>query len=750
MLGMAVGLPLTGNLYAQAPAPFSPSWNVSDLTQDAQPDAVGPGIPPVTVDSALMEQPAAAAAAPPAPLSSLLSQLEGLSSARQADLGGGIAANVVSGDEVTFLGSTDTGDLLSSSIFNTGVYSSQVSPVITNARVRGYRFGEIRTTLNGAAWFPVRPDADTPLSRFDSNIVQDVAIIRGPYNVRLGPGFAFIDVSLRDTPRYSNGFQMEAVSKASWDTNGEQWYVRQSVQGGNSDRGWRIGYAHRGGSDYTSGDGRALASGYNVGDVDLGYGLDLSEDSSLEFNYIRAEMTNVETPGQVNDFRYLISNGFSLRYLLEDQMYFDRLSIQGWFNQSDFVGTAKNKVTFAGDPAFFLPPVNPAFPDRFARVNSFGDTASAGFRAMMSWGDVESNVLTAGMDGSFVHQTYLEKREANGVIDFGLPKSRQNDPGLFLDDQIKVTEDLTLKTGARLDWIYSDSEPTATVDARSLSLNTNVPLPQSFSLGSGYASAEYRADEELTFTAGIGYGERAPTLTDLYADLPHLSTMQEGAFFVPHGDLTLEKERALQTDFGFVQKSERFQGGFSFFYAQVDDFITYDVPHLPPPSGPHEQHAIGVNRDARFVGGECFGNYKLSEPLSFFGTLSYVQGKDLERDEPLWGIAPLDSRVGLRVIDDLEQRWGAEYNVRIVDNQDRLSTVGFVGEQATPGFHTHNVRAFYQVNKSVSLIGGCENIGNITYREHLDTRLDITTGADPARGIVRRGSSFYFALQAQY
>ena len=34
--------------------------------------------------------------------------------------------------------------------------------------------------------------------------LDDVAIIRGPYNVRLGPGFSFIDVSLRDTPRHDD------------------------------------------------------------------------------------------------------------------------------------------------------------------------------------------------------------------------------------------------------------------------------------------------------------------------------------------------------------------------------------------------------------------------------------------------------------------------------------------------------------------------------------------------------------------
>lgn len=727
------------------------------LPDESQPDAT---TPPTTGDEGLIEQPTAVAAPPPAPISSLLSQLEGISVAREAELGGATAANIVSGDEVTFLGATDTGDLLSNSVFNTGVYASQVSPVITNARVRGYRYSQIRTTLDGAAWFPVRPDADTPLSRFDSNIVEDVAVIRGPYNVRFGPGFSFIDVSLRGTPRYESGFRSQALSKFTFDTNGEQWYGRQSLQGGNGDRGWRIGYAQRGGSDYTAGDGRLLASSYNVGDLDCAYGLDLSDTSSLEFTYIRTQMDNIETPGQVNDFDNLISNGYSLRYLAEDRPYFDRFSMQGWYNLSDFTGTSRNKTTDPTNPEFFFPPADPRFPARFARVTTFGDTSSAGLRAMMSWGDEEFRMLTLGADGTFLRQTYLEQRDFNGVIDFGLPKSRQNDAGLFMDHRRVLTDQLTIKSGARIDFVHGTSEPTATVDARSLALNSGQGLPQSFTLGAGYFSTDYKLDdgpvgegqsyEGLTVSSGVGYGERAPSLTDLYADLPHLSIMQEGAFFVPHGDLTLKKEKALQTDLSLTMQSDPFRGGISVFYAHVGDFITYNAPHLPPPSGPHEQHAIGVNRDAQFVGGEAFGNLKISDPLSVFAALSYVQGKDLDRDEPMWGVPPLDTRMGLRLVDAGSQRWGAEYILRIVDNQDRLSTVGFVGELPTAGFQTHSMRGFYQLSEAVAFVTGVENLGDVFYREHLDTRLDLTAGAIPSRGIVRRGRSFYFALQAVY
>lgn len=738
---------------------FTLAARFQDLTDIQEPDSnqvEGPSAPDQEeqTQEGLIEQPTGVAPAPPAPMSSLLSRLEALSSERQADLGGGTGANIVSGTEATVLGTTDAGDLLTSSVFNTGVYSRQLSPVMTDTRVRGYRYAQIRSSLDGTPWFAVRPDLDTPLSRFDSNVVKDILIIRGPYNVRLGPGFAFIDVALRDTPRSRYGSSLGGLTTFSWDTNGKQWSGRQSFFGGGAESGWRIGYGHRGGSDYTAGDGDPLASSYNVRDWDFAYGFDLTDDSSLEFTYIRTDMTGVDLPGQVNDLSVLTSDGFNLRYVLEDQCYFDRLTVNGWYNVSEFDGMVANKTSDApANPDLFFPPPNPIFTDQFERVTTFGDTSSAGLRTAMSWGDVEYTSITTGADMTFLRQTYLEQREDNGVVDFGVPNARQNDAGIFADGTHAVTDRLTLKAGGRIDFVHSDAEPTSTVDGRVLALQTSIDSQQSFNLGAAYLSADYELNYPLKLNGGIGYAERAPSPTDLYADLPHLSIMQEGAFFIPHGNLLLAKEKALQVDLGLTMQYDYFRGGISAFYSEVDDFITYDVPHLPPPSGPHEFHAIGVNHDARIAGGEFYGEVDISEPLTAFATLSYVQGKDLFLDEPLWGIAPLDTSVGLRLQDTCCEtpHWGVEYILRIVDHQDRLSSVGFAGEQRTAGFNTHDIRGYYLVNDNVSFIAGVENIGDAFYREHLDTRLDLTNGiANPGRGVVRRGVSFYFALQAEY
>ena len=520
------------------------------------------------------------------------------------------------------------------------------------------------------------------------------------------------------------------------------------MHGGSADQGWRIGYGHRGGIDYEAGDGSPIAASYNARDWDFAYGFDLSDTSSLEFNYIRTEMTDIDTPGQVNDFKFLIADSFALRLDMEDHIMFDRMSVNGWYNLSDFQGTVANKTFDPADANFFSTPPDPIFNFRFARVVSSGSTASAGGRIKASWEELGSGVLTLGTDFTVEKQTYLETRVDTNVAEFGVPKGRQYDTGMFIEGQNSPSEQLTLKAGGRLDLVRSNATPTPETDGRSLALNPGVPLEQFYWLGAGYLSADYELNDAAVLNAGVGYAQRAPSLTDLYGDLPHLSIMQEGAFFLPHGELLLKKERALQADLGLTMKYDDLRGGVSAFYSQVDDFITYTAPHLT--FGSHLQHAIGVNHDVRMAGGEFFGELDLAEPLTAFAALSYVQATDRDLNEPLWGVPPLDTRLGLRLTDTRCQHWGVEYVLRLVDGQDRISSVGFVGELATPGFNTHSLRGYYQFTDTIAFIGGVDNLGDAFYREHLDTRLNLTAGADPQRGIVRRGRSFYFALQAEY
>ena len=124
-------------------------------------------------------------------------------------------------------------------------------PTASENIIAGRRKGQ---TPGGSYWIPTREDLDTMLSKIDSRIVENVTVVKGPYNVVEGPGLAFFDVELLRAPRFEDGYESHGLSLLEYQTNGEQWHGRQSLSGGSANWGYRIGYSHRTGSDYESGN----------------------------------------------------------------------------------------------------------------------------------------------------------------------------------------------------------------------------------------------------------------------------------------------------------------------------------------------------------------------------------------------------------------------------------------------------------------------------------------------------------------
>jgi outer membrane receptor protein involved in Fe transport len=314
--------------------------------------------------------------------------------------------------------------------------------------------------------------------------------------------------------------------------------------------------------------------------------------------------------------------------------------------------------------------------------------------------------------------------------------------------------------GGRVDWVSTDA--LRTVPNTDLDFNGLDDLEQSlgggfrqnFSLGSGFVTAEYQIDCHWTATGGFGFAMRPPTLTELYAALPSLAILQQG-FTKVGGNPNLLPERLWQIDLGLQSDFDRFRAGIRGFHAWIADYITYEaVGNFP---GFQDVLLVRfVNTElATLAGGEVFGEYDVSRWLKGFGTLSYVEGRDQTRGlrgafeppffsfdpiEPLPGINPLESRVGIRVHEPEQSQWAVELSARIVDNQDRVASSLF--ESPTPGFTTYDLRSYWQATDRLLLVAGVENFTDKQYREHLDLR----TG----RGVFQPGVSFYFASELQY
>ncbi|HMC64278.1 MAG TPA: TonB-dependent receptor, partial [Gemmataceae bacterium] len=559
--GVLASLPCL--LSAFAAEPSKPAAIDDPNVQQAQ------AVPDVPITQPSPELAAVAAgSAPAAPTFGSAGAAPAAATPQQQAIASQPSANTVGGGEALTRPSSDVGDLLGKSESSTGVEVQRRSPIVTDPRVRGYHVGQLITQADGAYWFPARQDLDTIVSKIDSSLIQSIVVLKGPYSVRYGPGFSFIDVETLDTPRYDDGWQLHGTTAYGYKTNGQQQHGRQTLWGGTDEWGFRLGWDIGVGNDYESGNDTRMPSSYNSQNWNYAFGYTISPDSRIEFRGIRLDQHDVEFPGIVFDVNRLITDGYSARYTLENQCLFDRLTLDGWYNYTRFSGD-----DLRPGKQQQVPQLGPLQQGLLGFTQAH--IVSTGFREATTWGKEKEPQLTFGVDLRYLSQYLNEFDITTGAHTFSsgnyaIPKSHSANPGLFLDDVLPVTERLVFKSGARVDLVSTDIDrippPFGVVQTEAQYLAAlketyrTDDFENDYFLWSAYLTSEYKLTPELTALAGVGYAMRPPTLTELYANQPLLAILQNGLTRVS-GNPTLRPEQALQMDFGLRADYGRLRAG---------------------------------------------------------------------------------------------------------------------------------------------------------------------------------------------
>lgn len=670
------------------------------------------------------------------------------------------AASAVFGAESKGRVSNDVGNLLRKAISAHGVSTQDRTPIVSETRVRGQRSGQV--LASGSYWTPVRADLDTMMNKIDSRLLDDVVLIKGPYSPRYGPGFRFVDFNLIETPRYEQ-YETHGSTSFDYDTNGEQSYGRQTLFGGNQDWGFRVSYGHRTGTDYETGSGRDIPASYKSRDLFVAFGWDRNEHERFEFNYLRLDQTDLEFPGLVYDINFLVTNGYELKYVNTDPMIGDRLDSEIWYNETRFEGDTLNSGKTQQIPTLPTILFSPSGFDGFAITDAEGQ--SLGYRVETTFGQANETQTSFGFDITHLRQ---HLNDVEPLIpdpndnNFPIPPSQSTDVGLYWEEVAPMSDALTLTGGARIDFVSTQANNN--VDGVPFTISDNLlvdSLGRDFFLWSAFITAEVAVDDVWTVTMGAGHGQRPPTLTELYTNSSFIGSLQPGLTAL-NGDPTLKKERLTQVDFGVQGNFDNARIGAHGYFSWIDDLITYDL--LTPSGGAggiggFPQSAQFLNTDRAIIAGfETYAEIDVEPWLTTFGTMSYIKGRDLSRDEgsrlsffdrsgifgrdheSLPGITPLEARLGIRLQDPSpDKNWGLEFSTRIVDDQDRIASS--LGEIETPGFTTYDIRAFKRHGPWL-LTAGVENLTDKNYREHLDYRSGL--------GVFRPGINFYSGAELNY
>jgi iron complex outermembrane recepter protein len=691
----------------------------------------------------------------------------------------------ISSSEGASRASRDLGDLLQKSPAALSVGTQSRTPIVHDPRIRGSRVGSL--AASGSHWIAARADLDTILSKFDSRQVESVEIIPGPFTSLLGPGFDFTDVQLLQSPRFSGGQQWHGATDADYRSNGNQFFGQQSVLTGGEDWGARLNYGYRTGDDYAAGNGLRIPSSYNSQEMTVALGKDWREQS-IEFSLLRLDQDDVEFPGYVFDIDNLVTDGYQVTHQLREAGPFDAIETQSWYNRTFFNGNSQN-------------PAKRVFFPLLDQVNYVGrtdvDALSTGYRQSFVRSESDQYRFTIGHD---LRYTAQELNEVSSGTFLGLPlpfsdrnspipKSFSANPGLFTEFEYKIFDEGLLRLGGRVDYARSDiTEDPANLQSVGLQffpasyaeIVGTDQFARDFHLLSAFAKISSTADG-WTNTLGIGFAERAPNFTELYAAQPFMLLLQNGLNNVT-GDPTLKTEKLLQFDAALEYTDERVQAGVRGFQSWGFDYLTFENTqvNLVPPAGEVGQVSLRyVNTDlATLTGFETFAALLPSSPLSPFVNMRYVQGKDRTRggnfattngsqgdpsrkipglvrgffsgvlggeSEPLPGISPLETRVGLRYQDSsVLRRWSLELSSRIVENQSRVATS--LLETPSPGFTTWDLRGVFRPGgiDGLMITMGVENFTDKLYREHLDFR------TQSGISIYQPGTTFYLGSSLTY
>jgi outer membrane receptor protein involved in Fe transport len=636
------------------------------------------------------------------------------------------------------LATGDIGNVLTQSSTVQSVEVQHRSPVSADPYIRGYKGAQIYTQADGVYWTPARRDMDTMLSKIDPDMMRDVVVMPGPYGLRYGPGFAFIDVSRELTPRPQDGFESHYETAGSVRSNGGQVYGRETISGGNCDWGFRGSYGERSGSDYSAGGGLKIPSSYHNQDSWGQLSFDINQYRRIDFAYQRLDQSNVEIPCEVFNIDYLGAYGFETRVVDTNPMApWTQAKIEGWYNHTFFHGP-----TSGTNSAFpVIDRVNWALTEYYSAPTTLtgwteGNVSSGGARMAATFGDPDDTHVNVGADFRYVDQVIGEYFDIWGGtsthFSTSMPHSWMRNPGVYVEWGKPLTDAWTAAVGARGDYVTTtarESEGTNSLAGKNLT--------QDDTLYAFYCKNDYKLNDHWTVSGNFGFAQRPPTLIERYANGLFISSLQSG-FTHMIGDPDLNPERAWQMDVGVSADHERWRGKAAWFYSWVLDYVTYYDDRVVDPDFPDARLLRYMNTPlASLTGFELYGEYDWLPRVSAFGKMSYVQGRDETLDAWLPGISPLEGTAGLRFHNpEKEQRWNIDVGARMVTTQDKLGVIRMAGasttvEERTPGFTTCYIRGVWNCSKHLRLYGGVDNLFDTNYQEHLDLRLSGPYGPQP-------------------
>jgi len=229
----------------------------------------------------------------------------------------------------------------------------------------------------------------------------------------------------------------------------------------------------------------------------------------------------------------------------------------------------------------------------------------------------------------------------------------------------------------------------------------------------GNFSTQYFISPKHQFIASAHSAFRAPNINDISS-----FGLFDYGIEIPSTDLSPEKSFTVEG--GYKQATDRFSMAVSVFNTRLKNQIVREKATYNGSSTIDGEQVYKKQNLARsnITGIEFESGWQLNQQFSFINNLTWLHGKNLENNEPMRRIPPLNGKLALQFS---ESEFFSEAEFLFAAKQDRLSGGDIddhrIPNGGTPGWSILNVKAGYSW-KSISLNAGLKNLFNKAYRIH--------------------------------
>ncbi len=315
----------------------------------------------------------------------------------------------------------------------------------------------------------------------------------------------------------------------------------------------------------------------------------------------------------------------------------------------------------------------------------------------------------------------------------------------YISHRLKFSEKINIQSGLRYSHFFLD----ATFD------QTYYPVPfNDISIDEGAFTGSlglvYTFDETFQINANLSTGYRAPNIDDA----AKVFDSEPGSVVVPNSNL--KPEYAYNADLGFTKViSEAVKINLTGYYTILKDalirrdFMINGQDSIQYDGRLSRVQAIQNSAQARVYGLQAGVKVELPSGFRLSSQINIQKGEEEQEDgtfAPLRHAAPTFGETHLSYIyDKLEIDVYAEYNGELSNSELAPSEKGkeylyakdVSGNPYSPSWYTLNLNSAYELNSTVKVSAGVDNITDQRYRPY-------------SSGIAAPGRNFFVALRANF